>query len=216
MLKLNLNFKLTTREVPRDEHGKALLPITAKGATIVSLGEVRWENAAFHSKAYIWPVGYDSTRRLPSLKDVNSYSIWHSTIEQDAQGKPSFVVYSEDDPARLFRHHTSSGVWVECLKKIKRRQTVSVSGPEMYGFADPTVQMLIQELPNADKCANYQWKRFASETARDSDADSNDDASSSAAGAGAGAGAAAGAGVTPAPAASAPAGANDSVMKEDA
>jgi len=30
----------------------------------------------------------------------------------------------------------------------------------MYGFSDPTIKMLIQELPNADKCSTYQWQTF--------------------------------------------------------
>lgn len=30
----------------------------------------------------------------------------------------------------------------------------------MFGFSDPTVKMLIQELPNAEKCTSYQWKEF--------------------------------------------------------
>lgn len=30
----------------------------------------------------------------------------------------------------------------------------------MFGFSDPTVKMLIQELPNARKCNNYLWKDF--------------------------------------------------------
>lgn len=34
----------------------------------------------------------------------------------------------------------------------------------MFGFSDPTVKMLIQELPNARLCKGYQWKEFESET----------------------------------------------------
>ena len=46
------------------------------------------------------------------------------------------------------------------LKLIKRKAQVSVSGPEMFGFSDPLVKMLIQELPDARKCTHYQWVDF--------------------------------------------------------
>lgn len=51
-------------------------------------------------------------------------------------------------------------VWSEVLAKIKRRSSVSVSGPEMFGFSDPVIKMLIQELPNAEKCQQYAFKAF--------------------------------------------------------
>jgi hypothetical protein len=56
------------------------------------------------------------------------------------------------------------------LKRIKKRSNVSVSGPEMYGYSDPTVQMLFQELPGARNCHSYQWKQFTVE-ADDDDED---------------------------------------------
>lgn len=30
----------------------------------------------------------------------------------------------------------------------------------MYGFSDPTIVMLFQELPDAEKCVNYVWRHF--------------------------------------------------------
>jgi len=37
----------------------------------------------------------------------------------------------------------------------------------MYGFSDPTIQMLIQELENAEKCIGYEFKNFDSEKKND-------------------------------------------------
>jgi hypothetical protein len=64
-VKLNLNFKITTRDIARDSDGKPLMPIVAKGATIHNLGVIVHDRPSYHSKNYIWPVGYRSTRKLP-------------------------------------------------------------------------------------------------------------------------------------------------------
>lgn len=34
----------------------------------------------------------------------------------------------------------------------------------MYGYSDNLIKMLIQELPNAKECKNYQWKEFEIES----------------------------------------------------
>jgi len=120
-----------------------------------------WDRPNFHSRNYIWPVGYKSTRKFPSISNPGEYVTYTSEIIDGGSG-PIFQVTPSDDPSLVIKHATSSGVWCETLKLIKKRPTVSISGPEMYGFSDPTVKMLIQELENAHKCKNYQWKDFDS------------------------------------------------------
>jgi len=47
------------------------------------------------------------------------------------------------------------------MRKVqKKRKVVTVSGTDRYGMAEPLLQKLIQELPNADKCAQYEFKEF--------------------------------------------------------
>ncbi|PRP87395.1 chromodomain helicase hrp1 [Planoprotostelium fungivorum] len=176
-IKLNLNFKspsksLAPSDVPRDEKGRVILPILAKGASVTCLGKVVYDRTTFHSKTYIWPVGFTSVRRLPSLKNSSTLTEYTSTIVDGGQAPifqarhPSLTlltdmqITAEDDPSFKQQHTTSSGVWVETLKIIKRKANVSVSGPEMFSFSDPTIKMLIQELPNANRCASYIWKDF--------------------------------------------------------
>lgn len=36
----------------------------------------------------------------------------------------------------------------------------TVSGPEMFGFAHPTIAKLIQELPGAERCPRYCFQTF--------------------------------------------------------
>jgi hypothetical protein len=48
--------------VARDEAGNPVLPITVKGTTILDLGEIVWDRPLFHSKQYLWPTGFKSTK----------------------------------------------------------------------------------------------------------------------------------------------------------
>ncbi len=51
-------LRFATRPVPRDDDGHVILPVTAKGATIHTLGTVVYDRANYHARNYIWPVGY--------------------------------------------------------------------------------------------------------------------------------------------------------------
>ena len=62
-------------------------------------------------------------------------------------------------------HFIASGVWNLALREIKK-QTTSVSGPDMFGYSDSKIQSLIQELPNANKCVNYVWKNFGNSSVK--------------------------------------------------
>eukprot|EP01102_Stenamoeba_stenopodia_P017678 TRINITY_DN6377_c0_g2_i1.p1 TRINITY_DN6377_c0_g2~~TRINITY_DN6377_c0_g2_i1.p1 ORF type:complete len:750 (+),score=266.72 TRINITY_DN6377_c0_g2_i1:129-2378(+) len=135
------------------------LPLTVKGGTtIIELGVIQPDKPAFHQKAYIYPLGFESIKKMGSIVNENATTIYHSKIE-DAGGNPKFVVWAEDAPEQIYHNSTSSGVWTEVLKRIKKK-TVSVSGPEMFGLSDPTVQKLIQDLPGARECKNYLWKEI--------------------------------------------------------
>eukprot|EP01116_Phalansterium_solitarium_P005921 TRINITY_DN181_c0_g3_i1.p1 TRINITY_DN181_c0_g3~~TRINITY_DN181_c0_g3_i1.p1 ORF type:complete len:1275 (+),score=555.76 TRINITY_DN181_c0_g3_i1:199-3825(+) len=161
------------REVRRDSHGRPILPFHVKGALITDLGVIEYDRPSFHSKQYIWPVGFRSSRDFPSIIAPGERVQYISEI-LDGGSMPLFRVIPTDCPQHAWTATTSSAVWVEALRAIKNRPNVSVSGPEMYGFADLTVKMLIQELPNANKCAGYIWKDFDSTAPRE-DYDSTDE-----------------------------------------
>jgi hypothetical protein len=131
-MKLNLNFKVSTRDVERDTDGKPVMPFMAKGATIINLGTVVYDRQAFWNKNYIWPAGFKSSRKLPSIKNPNEYVTYTSEIVDGGSSGPVFTVTPADDPSRVFSHSTSSGVWCETLKLIKKKPNVSVSGPEVF------------------------------------------------------------------------------------
>jgi hypothetical protein len=57
---------------------------------------------------------------------------------------------------------TATGVWALVIKKVnevrQKDSSNAISGPEYYGFSNPTVREMIEELPNVDKCTKYRKK----------------------------------------------------------
>jgi len=72
---------------------------------------------------------------------------------------------ADDDPATVFSHPTATAAWTSIIKeanKIRNKTgSNSASGPDYIGYSHSTIVKLIQDLPNARKCANYVWQEFA-------------------------------------------------------
>jgi hypothetical protein len=48
---------------------------------------------------------------------------------------------------------------VKRANQIRHRDVSnSVSGPEYFGFAHPTIAKMIQDLPGAERCGKYKWQ----------------------------------------------------------
>lgn len=151
------------REAPKqDATGAFILPLDVSGTTVLSLGTVEWQREAFHSKAYIWPIGFHTVRRFVSLRDVESKVDYHCEII-DGGTKPLFRVSPSDAPDEAVTEPTATAAWKIVMAKVNdvrfrktgRYVSNSVTGPGYFGFAHATVAYMIQNLPNADKCRQY-------------------------------------------------------------
>lgn len=149
--------------VPHDSEGKPILPLKIGVLTLTSLGKVIWDNPKFHSNRYIWPVGFETVRTYQSTKSPTSNAQYRCRIVE-ADGHPQFEVIPDDDPDNIIKSPTATGAWTTVLKmanKIRQKESSnSASGPDYFGFSHPTIAKLIQDLPGADKCANYVWQDY--------------------------------------------------------
>ncbi|PRQ74998.1 F/Y rich C-terminus-domain containing protein, partial [Rhodotorula toruloides] len=113
----------------------------------------------FHTERYIFPVGYESTRRYPSMIDPNAHADYTCRIVDGGNNMPLFEMYPSDQPGVVITSGTPTGAWTQVLKatmKIRNKQhSGSVSGPDYFGLSNNIVKALIQELPGADQCAGY-------------------------------------------------------------
>jgi len=149
--------------IPRDLEGKPILPMRLGILTLVSLGEILWDNPNFHNARYIWPVGFESVRSYASMKYNDKMANYTCRIKNQ-DGASRFEIIPDDDPENVVSAPTATGAWTTVLKEANRirnkESTNSASGPDYFGFSHPVVIKLIQDLPNAKKCSKYVWQTF--------------------------------------------------------
>jgi len=151
--------------VEKDEDGNYRLPVQIGALTLLSLGQVIWNREGFHNDRYIWPVGYSVQRSYMSMIHPDTNTNYTCTIE-DGGDAPQFRITPEDAKEEELVSGTATGVWTTIVKRanaIRQRDVSnSVSGPEYFGFAHPTIAKMIQDLPGAERCGRYKWQNLTS------------------------------------------------------
>lgn len=157
-------------EVKRLPDGSVEMPLQFVSLTVTSLGEIVFVGEKFHSRRYIFPLGYTCKRSYYSLKDPTKKCEYTQEVIANPKNssEPQFRLTCEDDALNPIVSSTPSGVWSEVLERIKpQREAIvgrtlhsTISGPEQFGFSHPIIHALIEELPNADKCSIYDRTAF--------------------------------------------------------
>lgn len=149
--------------VPFDSEGNPILPLSLNMITVHGLGEIVYDRPAYHNKRYIFPVGYTTSRSYLSVLSPDASINYISTILDNGPA-PLYQVSPEGHPEIVFQSTSTTGAWAAVSKAaaaIRGKDAApSVSGPDYFGLANPTVSMLIEKLPNADKCDQYAPKRY--------------------------------------------------------
>ena len=149
--------------VPFDSEGRPALPLSLNMITVHRLGEIVFDRPAYHSKRYILPVGYTASRSYLSVLSPDTTINYFSTI-LDNGPLPLYQVTPEGHPEMTFQSASTTGAWAAVAKAAAslrgKDSAPSVSGPDFFGLANPTVSMLIERLPNSDKCITYTPKKY--------------------------------------------------------
>ncbi|KAJ1722694.1 hypothetical protein LPJ53_002907 [Coemansia erecta] len=152
--------------VARDSSGNIIFPMVighgVDEVRILSLGTIVSDRDSYHTSRYIWPVGFKSARRYPSMLDGMARCEYTSEI-LDGGDMPVFQVTAEDMPESPFRASSSSGVWKQVLDVLMANGLgvkTHASGPQMYGLSNLAVTKAIQELEGADKCSKYIMQKW--------------------------------------------------------
>ncbi|KAJ3086800.1 hypothetical protein HK102_012433 [Quaeritorhiza haematococci] len=151
------------QSVPTDELGRPVLPLQIGILTVHNLGTVVYDRDTYHNERYIYPVGYMISRQYFSMNDPNKTVMYTCSISDGGDG-PRFHIIAEDAPDKPIVGFSATGAWTSVIRVAnairKREHSNSASGPDYFGFSQPTVAKLIQDLPNAHKCKNYVWQEF--------------------------------------------------------
>ncbi|KAI8996824.1 hypothetical protein BDB01DRAFT_768661 [Pilobolus umbonatus] len=150
-------------EVERDEDGNYILPAEVDSWTVLSLGSVIWDRAAFHNQRYIYPVGYRVKKWYRSMVDPHSDTQYTCEI-LDGGDEPIFQLNADDNPNECWRGPTPTTVWTIAVRRAFAIRNMDYGhnpvGPDFFGLRKNTIAKMIQDLPNANKCKNYIWQNF--------------------------------------------------------
>lgn len=145
-------------KVAYGDDGNPILPLTLGILTVHRLGRIVHDRASFHSKRYIWPVGFESSRPYASTVHADRQTLYHSRIV-DGGDAPRFEIVPNDAPDRVFAAATATGAWSAVLRQaneLRHKESFnSASGPDYFGFANPIIAKLIEDLPHAALCTSY-------------------------------------------------------------
>ncbi|KAI8910822.1 F/Y rich C-terminus-domain-containing protein [Gorgonomyces haynaldii] len=140
-------------------NGQLQLPVTLGVITLENLGQVVFDRSSFHSERYIYPVGFRTSRDFLSYMDPTK-TVRYTCEIVDGGDAPRFKVTAQDDLEHPSISTTATGAWSPIFKQAhqirNKEHNYSASGPDYFGFTQPTVLRYVQDLPNADKCSNYK------------------------------------------------------------
>lgn len=156
---------LSEDRAEENEEDAEITQIELGNLRVSKLGRIVSDSDHFHNKMHIWPEGYTAFRKFTSVKDPHLVTSYKMEVlrNSDIKARPLFRVTSEDglqsDGA------TPNACWKEIYCRIKEKQCDAASelegnvcqrsGSDMFGFSNPQIKQLIQELPNARSCLKY-------------------------------------------------------------
>ncbi|RCH80414.1 hypothetical protein CU098_004959 [Rhizopus stolonifer] len=150
-------------EVDKNAQGDYALPAEVDSWTVLDLGTVVWDRAAFHNQRYIYPVGYRVKKWYRSMIDPHSDTQYTCEI-LDGGEEPMFQLNADDNPNECWRGPTPTTVWTIVVRRAFAIRNMDYGhnpvGPDFFGLRKNTIAKMIQDLPNADKCKNYIWQNF--------------------------------------------------------
>ncbi|KAL8277922.1 hypothetical protein RQP46_009741 [Phenoliferia psychrophenolica] len=151
--------------VPRHPDGTPVLPLTLGVMILRKLGVIT-SRPNYATERYIFPIGFECTRRYPSMID-RAETVEYVCRIVDGGDSPRFEIDAADQPGVIISANTPTGAWTQVVKQAnmirQRNHSNSVSGPEYYGLAALPIKHLIQELPGANSVPAYVWQHFVEE-----------------------------------------------------
>ncbi|KAF8651034.1 hypothetical protein HU200_063638 [Digitaria exilis] len=152
-------------EAQKGEYYDEMTQIELGNLRVSNLGRIVSDSDHFHNKKHIWPEGYTAFRKFTSIIEPNSATSYKMEVirNSDTKVRPLFRVTSEDGVQ--IDGSTPNSCWKEIYSRIKEkhysaateleRNVCQRSGSYMFGFSNPQIRQLIQELPNARSCLKY-------------------------------------------------------------
>ena len=173
----HINKRRRVEEVPYDSNGNVLMPILlGPSLSVLSLGTVVPEHAAYHASNTIYPVGYRAIRMfqslhapvMPGTTATGGKRVAYTCCVLSNGAAPYFVLVPHDAPDHPITGPSPTSVWSYVVQTCAQRRgvtthdpetgkaIVNVSGPEYFGLSNPTILRLLQRMPGSTDLVNYK------------------------------------------------------------
>ncbi|KAF5946840.1 hypothetical protein HYC85_017068 [Camellia sinensis] len=147
---------------------------------VISLGKIVKDSEYFQDERFIWPEGYTAVRKFPSASDPSVCALYKMEVLRDVDSRTRPVFRVTLDNGEQFKGSTPSACWNKIHKRIRKRQDSSNgfiakggfegifdSGSDMFGFSNPEVLKLIQELSNSKLHSKSSLSKLTSRRLQD-------------------------------------------------
>ncbi|KAJ4967635.1 hypothetical protein NE237_014336 [Protea cynaroides] len=161
----------------RTLEGSQTYPLELGELRVISLGKIVSDSNHFQNERYVWPEVYIAERKFTSMSDPSVSTFYKMEVLRDPDSKfrPLFRVTA--DTGDEFKGATPSACWNKIYRRIRKIQDslsngvsarggvqmAEKPGSYMFGFSNPKVFDLIQELSNSRASSKYSGCKFSSE-----------------------------------------------------
>ncbi|OBZ89259.1 Transforming growth factor beta regulator 1 [Choanephora cucurbitarum] len=151
---------------PVEREGTELvLPQQIGPFKLIDTGTVVFDEPGFHTRNFIFPVGYTVQTLYPSAINPKTYTLMTARIIHGGS-RPHFLVQAADQPRHPVTRPTAIGAWAPFIKNacfIRRGYTPDClpykEGLRLYGFENDTIKSALQDLPNVSRLDRYVRKK---------------------------------------------------------
>ena len=170
---------IVIQPLPTNPNGTVMLPIRLEAVTVYNLGKIVSDRPLYHRKECFYPIGYRSSTYYCSVDDCTKKIRYLTTIIQGGSS-PIFQISSDDENVMVYRGRTPLATWESIENDVRENckhgnkdmipKIDDLTSLEYLGLTHPNILQLLQDLPNAEKCSQYEMKSFEIVSAsRDSD-----------------------------------------------
>ncbi|OWF43010.1 Histone-lysine N-methyltransferase 2C [Mizuhopecten yessoensis] len=125
-------------------------------------------SAKYHTRDYIYPVGYKSSRFYWSMRRLYKRCRYVCSVyENEGQAGFKIQVVERGFEDLVMEDNTPRGVWSKVLEPLdKMRKNADlvkifpnfITGEELFGLTEPTIIRVLESLPGTDQLTNYHFK----------------------------------------------------------
>ncbi|KAL5009713.1 hypothetical protein ScPMuIL_012018 [Solemya velum] len=126
------------------------------------------QTGRFHTRDYIYPVGFRTSRFYWSMRQLYKRCRYVCSIH-DNEGFPEFRVRVVEPGFEdiCLKEDTAKGVWLHILNPIDKQKREAdlvkifpmfITGEELFGLTEPAVVRVLESLPGTDLLTSYNFK----------------------------------------------------------